>query len=175
MKDLLFECSKNTGCDEDLVEKVVSCFLNIIANRLSKGRAVDLGDSFGAFIIRERTGNVENSPHTHKTDRYKVCFREGKILKHRLKSQLTNTRVSSIGLLELLQYLVGCMYLSDLPDSSNLLMIQSALKKIDPNNYSLREWNDAVHYITRQDLHFSRQNDAARYLINYTQTEKLYN
>lgn len=168
LKDLLHECSRNTGCDEKTVENVVTCFLNIIANRLSEGCTVDLGEKFGAFIIKERTGSVpENSPRTPKSIRYKFFFRESSKLRHRLKSPSFDNYAPSSGLLESLQVQVGCMYLSDLHVSSNLPLVQSALRKIEPDSYGLREWNDAVCYITGQELYFESQRDAAKYLMSW--------
>lgn len=168
MKDLLYECSKNTGCDEKTVENVVTCFLSTVANRLSEGCAVDLGDDFGNFIIKERTGSVpENSPRTPKASRSKVFFRESSELRRRLKSHSVDCYAPSLGLLESIQVQVGCMYLSDLHIPSNLPLVQRALRKIEPDSYPLREWNDAVCYITGQELHFENQRDAAKYLMNW--------
>lgn len=111
MKDLLHECSKNTGCNEQTVEN-------------------------------------------------KAFFQESSKLRSGLKS-------SPIGLLESIQVQVGCMYLSDLHIPYNLPLVQSALRKIEPDSYPLREWNDAVCYITGQELHFESQRDAAKYLMNW--------
>lgn len=168
MKDLLNKCSKNTGYDEKTVENVVKCFLDTIASDLCAGHAVDLGDNFGAFIIKERTGSVpENSPRTPKASRSKVFFRESSELRRRLKSHSVDCYAPSLGLLESIQVQVGCMYLSDLHIPSNLPLVQRALRKIEPDSYPLREWNDAVCYITGQELHFENQRDAAKYLMNW--------
>lgn len=176
MKDLLNKCSKNTGYDEKTVENVVTCFLDTIASDLCAGHTVDLGEDFGVFIIKKRIGSIsENSPCTPKASRYKVFFRESSKLRRRLKSHSVDYYAPSLGLLEFLQVQVGCMYLSDLHTPSNLPLVQRALRKIAPDSYGLKEWNDAVCYITGQDSDFDKQRDAARYLINYTQTEKLYN
>lgn len=169
MRDLLCECSRNTGCDEETVEKVVTCFLNAITKKLTEGCAVDLGDEFGVFIIKERTGKLpENSPRIPKASRYKVFFRESNKLRRRLKSRSTDNYAPSVGLLESLQIQVGCMYLSDLHIPSNLPLVQRALRKIEPDSYELREWNDAVCYITGQDSNFDNQSDAANYLMSWS-------
>lgn len=166
MKDLLNKCSKNTGYDEKTVENVVTCFLDTIASDLCAGHAVDLGDNFGAFIIKERNESVpENSHRTPITSRYKVFFRESSKLRRRLKSHSVDCYAPSLGLLESLQVQVGCMYLSDLHTPSNLPLVQRALRKIKPDSYGLREWNDAVCYITGQDTNFDSQRDAAKYLM----------
>lgn len=58
----------------------------------------------------------------------------------------------------------GCMYLSDLHLPSNLPLIRHTLHTIDPQSYPLKEWNDAVCYITGQAIQFTDPKDAAAYL-----------
>lgn len=72
------------------------------------------------------------------------------------------------GLLEVLQYQTGCMYLSDLHIPDRMPLILHALRKINPESYHLREWTDAVCYITGQNVRFERISDAVRYLEEYT-------
>ncbi len=76
------------------------------------------------------------------------------------------TKTCCISLLELLASRCGCMYLSDLHLPYNFFSIRRALSKITPSDYSLWEWNDAVHYITGQALAFETQEQAMRYLLN---------
>lgn len=73
------------------------------------------------------------------------------------------------GLLEFLQLQAGCMYLSDLHTPSHFPRIQRALRKITPDHYALREWNDAVWYITGQPCRFVSPRDAAEYLAGWIQ------
>ena len=73
---------------------------------------------------------------------------------------------SYLGLLENLSFKVGCMYLSDLRYNENLYNIQHELRSIDPNIYSLKEWNDAVNYITGKDVSFDNSETALEFLIN---------
>lgn len=83
------------------------------------------------------------------------------------KTYLNDYYVPSIGLLEFLQKQVGCIYVSDLHIPSNLPLIKSALRKIEPDIYGLREWDDAVCYLTGQDSNFENQRDAAKYLMKW--------
>lgn len=55
-----------------------------------------------------------------------------------------------LDLLEVLQYKTGCMYLSDLHNPDNMHLVRHALREIIPEFFSLREWTDAVCYITGQ-------------------------
>lgn len=59
------------------------------------------------------------------------------------------------------------MYLSDLHISSNLPLIQLALREIRPDSYDLREWHDAIRYITGRQTHFDSQKEAAAYLARW--------
>lgn len=70
-------------------------------------------------------------------------------------------------LLDNLRSAVGCMYLSDLHMDSFWPVLHKTLQNIVPQNYSLREWNDAVHYITGKDAIFDKETDAAEFLIRY--------
>lgn len=166
LKDLLCECSKKTGYDKATVEKIVGCFLNTIIRKLSKDCEVDLGDDFGVLIAEEKSENLrETFSSISEVGRYKVIFKEGSELEHRQKSQLVSNNFSWIGLLETLQFQIGCVYLSDLHIPSNLPLIRCALRKIDPDSYCLREWNDAVCYITGKKSNFQNPREAAKYLM----------
>ena len=72
------------------------------------------------------------------------------------------------GLLEILGAEAGCLYISDLHQPDQLIFVKRALYKIEPDRYSLREWNDAVSYITGQSLCFNNQSEAFKYLSEYT-------
>lgn len=71
----------------------------------------------------------------------------------------------AMGLLETLQCRVGCMYLSDLRAPSNQPFMFHALRKIDAGGFALQEWNDAVRYLTGDDVSFNRVSDAYDYLV----------
>lgn len=86
MEDLLRRCSMAAGCEISMTEAVVQSFLAGIAEELSKGNSVDLGENFGTFIVKLRDGKPqEGSPRTPKEARYKVVFRENRGLKKKLK------------------------------------------------------------------------------------------
>ena len=53
----------------------------------------------------------------------------------------------SKGLLEEIAAGAECFYLSDLHVSAYASAIRRAVRKIDPETYSLWEWDDAVQYI----------------------------
>lgn len=72
-----------------------------------------------------------------------------------------------MGLLEMIQYLSGCMYLSDLRDPCNLPAIRSALRKIEPKSYSLYEWNYTVSYITDQVICVRKKEKAYDFLRKF--------
>ena len=72
-----------------------------------------------------------------------------------------------VGLLEALHAQIGCMYLSDLPKPELFPLIQQELWKCIPEQFSLREWCDAVHYLTGERRTFADQQTAADFLRNY--------
>lgn len=71
-----------------------------------------------------------------------------------------------VGLLDILAVKVGCMYFSDL-HTVPLYLIQHTLRSLQPKAFSLREWNDAVSYLTGTDGTFQVQGQAKEYLLNY--------
>lgn len=84
-------------------------------------------------------------------------------LKNRLSHNSEAENVYSAGLLDLLAAKAGCLVLSDLKFKS-LIEIQYLLRKIHENDFSLKEWNDAVQYLTGKKIRFSTQKQAADYL-----------
>ena len=70
-----------------------------------------------------------------------------------------------LSLLDHLQAAVNCNYLSDLHASYLLPSIQLAVTRCSPHNYSLKDWNDAVHYIFPSAPSFDSPEAAQRYLL----------
>lgn len=69
--------------------------------------------------------------------------------------------------MELLEYLriqTDCAYISDLRGCTRFHSIKNALHDLDIQQYSLKEWNAAVSYITGEVLTFSKVEAAANYL-----------
>ena len=62
--------------------------------------------------------------------------------------------MTMVGLLEILAFRSGCMYLSDLHQPRFLPAIRRALCNISPKQFSLWEWQDAVAYITEESHSF---------------------
>lgn len=80
---------------------------------------------------------------------------------------MERTEMTMVGLLEILAFRSGCMYLSDLHQPKLLPAIRRALGSISPKRFSLWEWQDAVVYITEESLSFESPEQAADYLKNY--------
>ncbi len=71
---------------------------------------------------------------------------------------------------ELLEYVaerVGCTYLSDLHQPQELPCIQQVIRKMEPQLYDIREWKNAVQYITGESMEFETPEQAAGYLQDY--------
>ena len=114
------------------------------------------------LVIKDREENLSaDSVHAIHISEHKDSFQESTVRKDMSK-------MSPIGLLEILQREVGCMYISDLHAPYNLPRIHCALKKFEPGRYDIREWNDVFYYITGQAENFSEQRRAAEHLAHYT-------
>lgn len=80
---------------------------------------------------------------------------------------MEQTEMSMVGLLEILAFRSGCMYLSDLRQPGRLPAIRRALHHIHPQQFSLWEWQDAATYITGEAHLFENPEQAAAYLKKY--------
>ncbi len=80
---------------------------------------------------------------------------------------MEQTEMAMAGLLEILAFRSGCMYLSDLHQPGRLPAIRRAIQNILPQQFSLWEWQDAVAYITGEQLPFESPEQAADYLKNF--------
>lgn len=80
---------------------------------------------------------------------------------------MEQTEMTMAGLLEILAFRSGCMYLSDLHQPGLLSAILRALQNILPQQFSLWEWQDAVAYITGEQHPFESPEQAADYLKKY--------
>ena len=80
---------------------------------------------------------------------------------------MEQTEMTMVGLLEILAFRSGCMYLSDLHQPKLLPAIRRALCNIPPEQFSLWEWQDAVACITEEALSFESPEQAADYLKKY--------
>lgn len=83
-----------------------------------------------------------------------------------------NTATHKMDLLEYLAAKAGCMYLSDLHISTYQLSISGIIRNTDVEAFSLSNWNEAVRYITGEEISFNDKLKAAEYLKNYVPVEK---
>lgn len=160
----------------------MQAFLESTAAELAEGRSVDLGENFGVLSVKLRTPHLqEGSPRTPKNARYQVVFRESKRFKQRLKVKPVDRQAgqysvegrchvgtiqsNDLGLLDILAAKVGCVYLSDLKQTQSLPHIRHVLRKIKPSAFSLREWNNAVSYLTGKETPFESAEEAVEYLL----------
>lgn len=70
-----------------------------------------------------------------------------------------------INLLEYLSAKTGCLYLSDLHNLENRPFIQHCILEMDVFQFEAEEWNEAVKYITGQQVSFQTCEEAAGYLL----------
>lgn len=68
-------------------------------------------------------------------------------------------------LLDILSEKTGCMYLSDLKFMSDTSSIKTVIKRLNPQDFSLKEWYDAVNYLTEQTVSFSSEIEAKNFLL----------
>ena len=84
-----------------------------------------------------------------------------------LNKQEVTHLVESMELLDYLSAKAGCMYLSDLHRVNNFLAVHHALRELPPDTFSVKEWNDAVRYITGEQHDFFSSDEAEKYLAEY--------
>ena len=75
--------------------------------------------------------------------------------------------VNTMGLLDILAAKSGCIYLSELSEGRTLLLPHD-LMGIEAEAFSLWEWEDAVSYLTGEELSFETPEQAKQYLIGRT-------
>lgn len=85
---------------------------------------------------------------------------------------MEQTEMTMAGLLEILAFRSGCMHLFDLHQPELLPPIRRALQSVFPQHFSLWEWQDAVAYVTGEQLPFESPEQAADHLKNYGVRQK---
>ena len=75
-------------------------------------------------------------------------------------------------LLDRLTKAADCSYLSDLHNPTCLPSVCKAISKLHADDYTVREWNEAVHYITGENAVFGKASDAQAFLIQYGDEKK---
>ncbi len=60
-----------------------------------------------------------------------------------------------------------CEYISDLPLLFQSKISKAMLAEVVENDYPLADWNDAIHYLTNTERHFSSCTAAKEYLSTY--------
>jgi hypothetical protein len=70
-------------------------------------------------------------------------------------------------LLEVLAEKSGCMFISDLRTMTVTRRLVSALEEINPDDFSLAEWNNVAHYLTSDQISFASCEEAQHYLMSY--------
>ena len=68
-------------------------------------------------------------------------------------------------LLHILSERTGCMYLSDLKFIRDTQKIKSELEKLSPQDFPVKQWNDAINYLTETKVDFSSEMEAKNFLL----------
>ena len=68
-------------------------------------------------------------------------------------------------LLHILSERTGCMYLSDLKFIRDTQKIKSELEKLSPQDFPVKQWNDAINYLTETQVDFSSEMEAKNFLL----------
>lgn len=87
--ELIRTVSDNTGMTQKVAEEAISTALDVIANELVCGSAIQLL-GFGAFEVKERAARTGRNPHTGEMMEIPatkvVCFKAGKALRERINN-----------------------------------------------------------------------------------------
>lgn len=68
-------------------------------------------------------------------------------------------------LLHILSERTGCMYLSDLKFIRDTQKIKGELEKLSPQDFPIKQWNDAIYYLTEKKVDFSSEIEAKNFLL----------
>lgn len=68
-------------------------------------------------------------------------------------------------LLHILSERTGCMYLSDLKFIRDTQKIKSELERLSPQDFPVKQWNDAINYLTETKVDFSSEMEAKNFLL----------
>ena len=71
-------------------------------------------------------------------------------------------------LLDYLQFGCNLTYLSDLT-YTNISTWKFVISAIVPDEFPLKDWTEAVHYLCREKVEFDSATRAKEYLLNYKQ------
>lgn len=63
--------------------------------------------------------------------------------------------------------ITGCAYLSDLAEEEMRYAVSEAVKNINPIDYSLPQWQEAVSYILRNNIAISSDVEAKNLIVNF--------
>ena len=69
-------------------------------------------------------------------------------------------------LLDYLQFGCSLTYLSDLTNT-HVNTWKYVLNAIVPEQFPLKDWNQAIHYLCREKIQFHSAREAKEYLLNY--------
>lgn len=61
---------------------------------------------------------------------------------------------------------MGCTYISDLRFLPEPDLIKVCMKEFQTDHYPVSEWNQTVHYLTRDRLEFTSGEEAKQYIMN---------
>ena len=88
---------------------------------------------------------------------------------------MNGVKTGAMGLLDILAAKNGCMYLSDLAGTGTNMFLLHHLHEISAQAFSLREWEDAVSYLTGQNRTFADPEQAKQYLFGCTLNQRAEN
>ncbi|WP_130861581.1 hypothetical protein [Bacilliculturomica massiliensis] len=70
-------------------------------------------------------------------------------------------------LLDELAGITGCIYLSDLRQKMREKRFLLILEQIVPEEYTIEDWNDTVHYLCGRKVEFQKKEDALACLCDF--------
>lgn len=81
---------------------------------------------------------------------------------------------TKLGLLDEIAKMLGCTFISDLHQSFWLGHNFELLKQLNANDYCVTEWNNAIIYLTGNEMNFSTAQQAKDYLLSQKKPHKKY-
>lgn len=80
---------------------------------------------------------------------------------------LYKMEMRDLDLIDALYERVGCDYISSLRNPRNYPAIALVISRMEPEDYPLRQWQDAAHYISGQNEIFHSSSEARAFLKSF--------
>ncbi len=126
-------------------------------------------EAYEILLNMSQACKIEPLPNCH------AYFEKGEPESFSGRRCMNGVKTGAMGLLDILAAKNGCMYLSNLAGTGSNMFLFHHLYEISAQDFSLREWEDAVSYLTGQNRTFADPEQAKQYLFGCTLNQRAEN